>query len=503
MSSAAKMKVKATTLYYVMCSLGNILHVYQICDEYLRYDVTTNVQVAVPDEIPFPSITLCVDLIDSLNWTAISNETRRKLLYFLPEPTALYMVRNPDKILSMIKKMPQSSRDLVKTKVYGGLVNELSISEIMNISALLSDMVDTIKISKLLYNESQLVSFRKEEKVNRGKIIFKAKEFHIMKLNSDMTYIHLGEKCIVMRPQPELQSSINYNDQISRSGNILLQLEGQYNRPIRIYALSHGYFKTSLDSRINVEPDRRVKSPFVIHSSSLLEYPYKTNCRDYTKIGILSRNQCRQECFKAIAISHFNRIPEESYAFKSDSIYLQTPRKDNECLFEEIAEQCKQTCFQRECQSLVYIQPDAHESLMTSPYSDACAVNRTSKGNTHSLSACEREKQLEKSYLFMLIADVQPGTRTEAQAALSLISFLTGLFSTFGFWLGLSVFGSANFIQILWSKTRRNKKLKPRYQQDVVRIIRRQQSTSHMNSSWKQVKVSSPVHRLSTRRTCQ
>ena len=55
--TAVKIRVKVTTLFCLICSLGNILHVYQIYDEYLRYDVTTNVQVIVPDEIPFPSIT--------------------------------------------------------------------------------------------------------------------------------------------------------------------------------------------------------------------------------------------------------------------------------------------------------------------------------------------------------------------------------------------------------------------------------------------------------------
>ena len=473
MSSAAKMKVKATTLYYVMCSLGNILHVYQICDEYLRYDVTTNVQVAVPDEIPFPSITLCVDLIDSLNWTAISNKTKRKMLDFLPEPDVSYMVTNTDRFLSQIKKMPQQHRDVVRQVLYGGLVKELSVAKIINASASFSDMVDSIKVTKLLFNESQLVSLRKEEKVSKGQVSFNTNESHSLQFTVDMTYIHLTEKCIVMRPQLGLQNSINYDDQISRSGFAFFSFGGHYNWPIRVHVLRHGYVSKSEDTCVVIGPNTNIKSSFVTHSSTLLEYPYKTNCRDYTKIGILSRGQCRQKCFKAIAISQFNRIPEKSYAFESDTAYLQTPRKDNESLmtyvfaiakgnesmYDDILEQCKRTCFQRECQSLVYIQSNMLQLFMTSPLGNTCSLKDTRESQRN---LCKEEEQLRKSYLFTLVTQGKPGTKTESQPVIPLISFLTGLFSTFGFWLGLSVFHSFNFTEILWSKRMKMNKHIPR-----------------------------------------
>ena len=493
------MKVKVTTLYCVICSLANILHVYQICDEYLRYDVTTNVQVSVPDEIPFPSITLCVDLIDSLNWAAISNETRRKLLSFISEPSFSYMVTNPDKILSRIEKLPQASRDVMSRKVYGILVKELSVEEIINVSASLSEMVDNIKTTKLLYNVSQLVSLRKEEKVSKGQVSFNTNESHNLQFTVDMTYIHLREKCIVIRPQPELQNTINFDDQIRKSGTAFFSFGGQYNRMIRVLVLKHGYLNTPTDTWISFKSNRKILSSFVTHSSTLLEYPYKTNCRDYSKSGMLSRSQCRQQCFKTLFISRFKGIPEESYAFQSDTTYLQTAPKDNESLFQDILEHCKRSCFQRECQSLVYIQSEIDRTNLTSPYV-YCSWSNKSKSLQ---SVCEEQDKLRKSCIYTLLADGKPGTRTETQPAIPLVSFLTGLFSTFGFWLGLSVFGSANFIQILRNKIRKKKKIKPRTQQNNVRIIRRQQSTSHSNSSWKQVKVSSPVHRLSSRRTCQ
>ena len=484
--TAVKMRVKVTTLFCVICSLGNILHVYQICDEYLRYDVTTNVQVTVADEIPFPSITLCVDLIDSLQWTTFTNETRRKLIPFTDEATLSRLAHDPHAILSIMQTVRQETVDFFSVDhfrrvVYANLVKELSVVEIINASASLSDMVDKISITKLLYNESELMTMRKEDRVSNGQVSFDTNESHNVQFTIDMTYIHLREKCIVMRPQPELQNTINYDDQISRSGIALITFGGQYSRPIRVMVLKHGYLNTLTDTWINALPNRKVISSFVTHSSTLLEYPYKTNCRDYSKTGIMSRSQCRQECFRTLSISRFNGILQESYAFPSDTISLKTIPKDNEYLFEDILEQCKQTCFQRDCQSLVYIQSQTGQTHMTYEmgiFRDTCSLNDTSESQK---KLCKKQKRVQKSYLYTLLAEGNPGTSTETQPAIPLISFLTGLFSTFGFWLGLSVFGSANFIQTLWSKTRKNKKLKSRTQQDVVRIISQQQPTLHGN----------------------
>ena len=483
-----------TTLFCLICSLGNILHVYQICDEYLRYDVTTNVQVTVPDEIPFPSITLCVDLIDSLKWNAISNKTRRKLIPFTDEATLWRLAHDPHAMLSIMQSVPQETSDLFsidhfKRMVYANLAKELSVSEIINVSASLNDMVDRISITKLLYNESQLMTLRKEDKVSNGQVSFNINESHSVQFTIDMTYIHSREKCIVIRPQSELQNTINYDDQISRSGITLISFGGQCSRPIRVMVLKHGYLNTPTDTRINALPNRKVISSFVTHSSTLLEYPYKTNCRDYSKAGIMSRSQCRQECFRTLSISRFNGIFEESYAFPSDTISLKSAPKDNEYLFEDILEQCKRTCFQRDCQSLVYIQSQTGQTHMTSEmgiFRDTCSFNNTKQSQKN---LCKKQQRVQKSYLYTLLAEGNPGTSTETQAAIPLISFLTGLFSTFGFWLGLSVFGSANFIQSLWSKTRKNKKLNPRARDDVLRIIQQQQSTS-CDNSWKQMKVS-------------
>ena len=490
------MKVKVTTLYCVICSLANILHVYQICDEYLRYDVTTNVQVSVPDEIPFPSITLCVDLIDSLNWSALSNASRRKLLNFLPEPSLSFLVNNPYIILSVLEKLAKEPRDVGRKVIYGSLVKELSVEEIMNVSASLSDMVDSIKVTQLLYNMSQLITLRKKEKVSKGQISFNTNELHSVQFTIDMTYIHLRQKCIVIRPQPELQNIINYDDQISKSGIAFFSLSGQYNQPIRVQILRHGDLSKFEDTYLVIESNRKQRSSFVTHSSTLLEYPYKTNCRDYSKTRIMSRSQCRQQCFKTLVISRFNGIPEESYAFQSDTAYLQTKQKDDELILEDIVEQCNRKCFQRDCQSLVYIESDVGVTLMASPLGDTCSLKDTSESHRN---VCKEHKKLEKSYVYILLTEGKPGTKTETQPAIPLVSFLTGLFSTFGFWLGLSVFGSIDFIEVLWNKSMKIDKHNPR--KDVVKITRQQQSTWYEN--WQRIRVNSPVHRLSARRPYQ
>ena len=42
------------------CLLMSVLHVYEISDEYFRYEVTTNTRIEMPEIVEFPSVALSV-----------------------------------------------------------------------------------------------------------------------------------------------------------------------------------------------------------------------------------------------------------------------------------------------------------------------------------------------------------------------------------------------------------------------------------------------------------
>ena len=57
----------------------------------------------------------------------------------------------------------------------------------------------------------------------------------------------------------------------------------------------------------------------------------------------------------------------------------------------------------------------------------------------------------QRSSLNILVSTL-PFTRTESQPAIPLITFVTGVLSTFGFWLGLSVSDFFHFAKNIWHK---------------------------------------------------
>ena len=480
-----------TTLYYLICSLANILHIYQICDEYLRYDVTTNVEVSVPENIVFPSITLCVDLMDSLNWSALSLDTRRRLIVsrYVPESVASVILKNSSVTLRTMQLIPLKHRAVFRSLFYNQLVDVLTVTEIMNVSASIHEVVDNFITTRLAYNEFQLASFSKQDKKLGDSVVLNTTESLKIQFIIDMTYIRLKDKCFKLRLRPDLNKIINYDELVTKYGYVLFKFESRYSRAVRIFLSSDGHLNRQTDFWLFLSPDQQLIASFVTHESILLEYPYKSNCRDYTKNGILSRHECRYKCFKPLIISRFNRIFEQIYAYESDNFYLRPMEVSKgyittESMPADIIDQCQKTCLEKECRSVSHIQFQKEQKRLPSQFGDTCSLNDTR-------SVCKDQKRLEKLSKYVLFLLDNPGTRTETQPAIPLVSFLTGLFSTFGFWLGLSVFGSANFIEILWNKTRKNKKLNQRTQQNAVGIIRQQQPTSHGNSSWRQVKVSS------------
>ena len=484
------MRVKVTTLYCLICSFGNFLHVYQICDEYLRYDVTTNVQVTVPENIVFPSITLCVDLMDSLNWSALSLEARRKLISrHLSESATSILLKNPSLVLPMMQKLTEESHSMLRRLFYNELVNMFTVAQIMNVSAPLHEVIQIFATIKLVYNESQQESLSKENKEMDSLIVLNATEAVQVQFIIDRTYIRLRDKCFTLRLRPGLNKIINYDDLVAKYGLLLFLFESRYNRQMRIYLSSDGHLNTPTDSWLLLSPNQQLSASFLTHESVLLEYPYKSNCRDYTKDQILSRHQCRYDCFKSLIISRFNRISGYTYAYDSDNLHLRQMVElklslETRSMPVDIVDQCQKICLRKECRSVSHIHFQTGQQRLSSPIGDTCSLNHTTMNDI-----CRQQKLLQKSLKYLLLVQGKPGTRTETQPAIPLISFMTGLFSTFGFWLGLSVFGSGNFFKILWSHTRKKEKLNPRTQQNVVRIIRQQQPTSHGNSSWKQVKV--------------
>ena len=74
-----KMKLTANRSF-ITCFLLNVLQIWYLCDEYFRFEVTTSVRISIPDDIEFPSFTLCLHQSDTINLRKISADLRRTIV---------------------------------------------------------------------------------------------------------------------------------------------------------------------------------------------------------------------------------------------------------------------------------------------------------------------------------------------------------------------------------------------------------------------------------------
>ena len=415
------MSNKWITLSYLTFFFMNVFHVYHICDQYFYYDVTTNTRIGFPETARFPSMTLCPVLVSLLKWEKMSTDLRRSLLQAanpeLTNETLLSQMAGDPSLIGPEVKFHDTPFNKIPYNIYNRLVKELSIGMIFNLTASFHEVFPVFLTSILTYNslgseEDKML----EDRPTSGKFQF----------TIDSIYIYERCKCWTLNIRPEL-NKINFDE-----------LRSIYNEPrrflvswytlartqVRAYIHDKGYLVNTQDDKTSVHSGARVRTEFVSHESILLEYPYKTNCRDYTKIGFTSRKHCKEMCFKSKTFEKYNALLEDSHAFESDNMFFNESQYPwtNQSIVQFFTGQCRTDCEEKDCQSVAYHKQDA--------------VSLTKENFT--------------SQFFVPAHHVITFTKT--QPAIPLVSFLTELLSTFGFWMGLSVTGSLRFVRKTFSK---------------------------------------------------
>ena len=411
------------TLTYHTFFLMNIVHIYHICDQYFYYDVTTNVRIGLPEIVEFPPMTLCVVLMSLLKWEKMSSNLRRSMLQVaLPELTNETLLSQMVSDPSLISPEVNTHADAwsrTSYNIYSHFVKEVPTGMIFNLTASFHEVFPVFTTTGLTYNlfgSDQQKSW--EDRRTSGKFQF----------TIDSTFIHDRYKCWTLNIRPEL-NKINFSDLraiYSETKGFLTSWRSHVKTEIQVYIHSKGFLINTLDDKTKVFSGSRVITRFVSHESVLLEYPYKTNCRDYTKIGFTSRKHCKEMCFKSKTIQRYKALLEDTHAFESDNILFnqsQFPWTD-ESIVHFFVKECKTECQERDCRSVTYQKEDtvASKSLKYS------------------------EQYFSPAYNVI--------TFTETQAAFPLVSFLTELLSTFGIWMGLSVTGSVMFVKKTCTRVR-------------------------------------------------
>ena len=430
------MRPRYIILIYLVCSILNNLHIYQICDEYFRYDVTSNVRIAVPQELQFPSMTICVDIVNALEWTQMTPELRRYLLtqYIFSDPTIETMVSNASFVEESLSKLSVSDNHIISQLVYSNLATRKMIPEILNLTKPIEQLYYGFEINGLFKEPNG--SIESYEMLTTNMTDF---QFSI-----DNTFIHSGLKCFTLSLRPDLHSIINLNDvwNIGTGSSRLLLWRSNSGLRTRVFFHRKSYLVSLKDPYVFVEEGNVLVLTFEVLESILLKYPYNTNCRDYySTMKLSSQKECMEKCFKSKTIARFGFVFPKSHAFASDDLYTRLDTQDT----ADITRECKLNCCQKECHSFTYIFETLKEANLVQLIGRNCV-------NSNGSTCPEGDNDLRKESDLIVKSPQKPFTRTEIQPAISLISFVTAVLSTFGFWMGLSVSRIAEFVAKTWTK---------------------------------------------------
>ena len=398
----------------------NVFHVYHICDQYFYYDVTTNVRIGFPEIVEFPSITLCPVLVNILKWEKMSSNLRRVLLEIaLPTPTNETLLSQLVNNASLIgpEVLVDGAWTQTAYNMYNRLVKEVPVGMIFKLTAPFHEVFPVFTTIGLTHN-----SFGSDEQKTKEELPTSGK----FQFTIDSTFIHARFKCWTLNIRPELHKI--YFDELRilfvNPKRLMAVWEVNATTDIHVYIHGKDYLINYIDDKTRIYNGTDIKTSFQSHKSVLLKYPYKTNCRDYRKFGFTSKAHCKEMCFKSKTIQRYNALLEDTHAFESDNMFFNQSqyRWTERSIVRFFYRQCMKDCVERDCRSVTYHKEDT--------------VN--AENQTYSAQ-----------YIFL---EYNVVTFTEAQPAFPLVSFLTELFSTFGFWMGLSVTGSLAFVRDTWIK---------------------------------------------------
>ena len=263
----------------------NILHIYHISNEYLKYDVTTDVQLVVPETIETPRLSACFPLESMVKWNELSLDDFNALLVASWFPQAKNSTaKNMERVLNNTEQFKMSLEILSHmTDIFHlNLMRKFTIQEIFNKTMSLEDVIQLVlqvkkeRITKTCSQMSLLTTTLYTEHPSW-------KQQHEQYLTTE-TFLMSGFKCFSLLIPHHI---LNYREVHAAATegllqSILISTQNTMLSAVQIFLtpsnveLTHGSLPYQLLMLTKKATLFRVS--YETYDSTLLEYPYKTNC---------------------------------------------------------------------------------------------------------------------------------------------------------------------------------------------------------------------------------
>ena len=405
------MSIKIHAIWLFVCLLGNLIHLNEILENYFKYEISADVRILRNKTFEIPGMTFCFPKPVAINWSSMNNSLREQIF----SNTGL----DSNSILADCKKYENETSESVLNSISSYASNRIGIF-LLGLSKVFSVPVDMFPVThKFIPGIVENVLFTHFDTVTKKIHYERACGHECSEQDSsflDVTQYFMGYMYTCYKLQFKIGNGVIDTKQLMSRGGIWLTMN------IEPWATKLEYgtcmpddMLTMSSMRLNINVNAKVIIiTHTVFESNLQKAPYTTNCRNYKEMGLISSSDCYHSCIKTLGIINDNKLTENSNIYENDSL----PQSDS----ENYSSYCISSCEQEDCHSIISVPK----------------IQSIKPSNSNWT-------------LIQFTLPEAPLTRIVYRPAVTFITFFTNSLSTFGFWLGVSIFGSFSYSKKLLS----------------------------------------------------
>lgn len=392
----AKWNKLFTAIWLIVCLSGLGYQIKRLCDAYFAYDITTNVEIQLPKEFVAPTVTVCLQYLFLVKWQ------------------------------QLFDRWPSMRTELAFDNLTIDQINEKMLN-----SNIIEKYTTETKLSHVFMVEDYFNYSLNETEVFTGCSVPDNGSFYqrpcadVFDVEVAITALSTAAKCFTfnyknihvfdyLALQRTLGGGSSFMSAIMFSNNVTKRLNDfsvLYDHPGQISR--QGFLKDEVFEDIEYKV---IGVTFSYYQTKRMPLPYVTKCRNYTTTGFTDRGHCYDSCFLNGSLN------------KSDQVFIGSRITQQECqskqvisIFEmlfnttvsdeffELLRKCDRQCAQDDCEQHLYFP---YQKFVWPRHNETVLVTQ---------------------------AEWLPRVVTIYGPKNDFIEFLSDLFSTFGFWLGVSV----------------------------------------------------------------
>ena len=393
-------------IWRILCTLGNLIHIYHISRGYHEYPVSSEVNIEYPERQEVPSITFCFLTLQMFDWERVKKE----------KPDLFKMV------VDDVDSHGPSNKSITER-----LITLHPLVRIGYISKYLSLLTEQETARLTLDSDSFLKDVRKFEdmfsyQTFRGDRAIRSS----FTITVSLTALY---KCFTIQDtlngEPRSYSTIEINRAINRRGSLMIyvfqnQTLQSFNRIMVAFSLAPRIPRQGFEKFLtlsSISEKNIVSYDSVVNK--LKSAPYGNCLVRNSQSKWHNQPHCMDSCVLKMAVNATRCIPPgitltNDLSSPPHLKYLPFAEGDNAAFLRNITKQCAYICRAPDCESQILV-PKKVSSVGTN-------------GST-----------------FYLFSNLTPTTHVTIVPQLTFSEYLVDLTSTFGFWTGLNVLQTLTF----------------------------------------------------------